>query len=36
VAYSCEHGNEHPEYVKGGKYFDLFNECQLLQNDTAP
>jgi hypothetical protein len=32
----CEHGDEPPGSVKGGKFLDKLNDCWLLRKDTSP
>jgi hypothetical protein len=36
VAGSCEHGNEPSGSIKGEKFLDYLNDCQLFKQDSAP
>jgi hypothetical protein len=35
VAGSCEHGNEHLGFIKGGEFSDQLSDCQLLKSSAA-
>jgi len=36
VTGSCENGNETSGSSKGGEFFDLLSDYQLLKNDSVP
>jgi hypothetical protein len=36
TAASCERGNEHSDYIRGGEFLDQLSDCQLLKKDSAP
>jgi hypothetical protein len=35
VAGSCDHGNEHSGYIKGGEFFDRLSYYKLLKKDSV-
>jgi hypothetical protein len=32
----CEHGNEHSDYIKHGKFIDQIRNCKIFKKNSAP
>jgi hypothetical protein len=32
---SCEHGDEHSGYIKGGEFLDYLSDCQLFRDSAS-